>query len=147
MPYGDGTGPQGQGPMTGRGAGYCAGTNAPGFATTPGRGRGWGAGFGRGFGRGAGFRRGRGGWGQGGAFPAYPTQPYAAAPYTPEQEVNTLKAQASHKEEDAVRAEDVAKVVDAVKGKDPVAWAAQELQAIETLEVLPKILKGYKGQT
>ncbi|OQY34255.1 MAG: hypothetical protein B6I38_02575 [Anaerolineaceae bacterium 4572_5.1] len=95
MPYGDGTGPQGQGPMTGRGAGYCAGTNAPGFATTPGRGRGWGAGFGRGFGRGAGFRRGRGGWGQGGAFPAYPTQPYAAAPYTPEQEVNTLKAQAS----------------------------------------------------
>ncbi|NLG67487.1 MAG: DUF5320 domain-containing protein, partial [Actinobacteria bacterium] len=25
MPRGDGTGPEGMGPMTGRGAGYCAG--------------------------------------------------------------------------------------------------------------------------
>ena len=98
MPFGDKTGPQGQGPMTGRGAGYCSGTNAPGFAAAPGRGfgRGWGgAGFGRGFGRGAGFGRGRGGWGQGGIYPAYPAQPYASAPYTPEQEVSTLKAQST----------------------------------------------------
>ncbi len=97
MPFGDRTGPQGQGPMTGRGAGYCSGvTNAPGFATAPGRGFGrGGAGFGRGFGRGAGFGRGRGGWGQGGVYPAYPAQPYAPAPYTPEQEVSTLKAQAA----------------------------------------------------
>ena len=32
MPRGDGTGPAGMGPMTGRAAGYCAGFNAPGFA-------------------------------------------------------------------------------------------------------------------
>ena len=51
MPQGDRTGPNGQGPMTGRGAGYCAGFAAPGFMN---------AGFGRGFGRGMGFRRGFG---------------------------------------------------------------------------------------
>ena len=32
MPRGDGTGPMGAGPMTGRAAGYCAGYAAPGFA-------------------------------------------------------------------------------------------------------------------
>ena len=47
MPRGDGTGPSGQGPMTGRGMGYCAGFNAPGFMNP---------GFNRGFGRGRGFR-------------------------------------------------------------------------------------------
>lgn len=31
MPRGNGTGPLGMGPMTGRGAGYCAGFPAPGF--------------------------------------------------------------------------------------------------------------------
>ncbi len=46
MPRGDGTGPAGQGSMTGRGMGYCAGFNAPGFMNL---------GFGRGFGRGRGF--------------------------------------------------------------------------------------------
>ena len=38
MPYGDGTGPMGMGPRTGRGAGYCAGFNRPGFMS-PGFGR------------------------------------------------------------------------------------------------------------
>jgi len=32
MPGGDGTGPRGMGPMTGRAAGYCAGFPVPGFA-------------------------------------------------------------------------------------------------------------------
>ena len=32
MPFGDGTGPGGMGPMTGRGAGYCTGFARPGFA-------------------------------------------------------------------------------------------------------------------
>ncbi|MFH1079175.1 MAG: DUF5320 domain-containing protein [Pseudomonadota bacterium] len=32
MPRGDRTGPSGMGPMTGRGAGFCAGYNVPGFA-------------------------------------------------------------------------------------------------------------------
>jgi len=31
MPRGDGTGPAGMGPMTGRAAGYCAGYPVPGF--------------------------------------------------------------------------------------------------------------------
>ena len=54
MPGGDGTGPLGLGPMTGRAMGYCAGFNVPGFMN-PGFGlgmawrRGWGRGFGRGF--------------------------------------------------------------------------------------------------
>lgn len=50
MSRGDGTGPIGMGPMTGRGAGYCAGFRTPGsFSTLLGRGLG--------FGRGRGYRR------------------------------------------------------------------------------------------
>ncbi|MBN2052796.1 DUF5320 domain-containing protein [Candidatus Woesearchaeota archaeon] len=49
MPGGDGTGPLGQGPATGRGLGPCG----RGLA----RGRGFGRGQGRGFGRGFGFAR------------------------------------------------------------------------------------------
>ncbi len=57
MPFGDRTGPQGFGPRTGRGAGYCAGFGMPGsMSTVPG-----GAGFGFGHGGGLGwFGRGRG---------------------------------------------------------------------------------------
>ncbi|HDQ41957.1 MAG TPA: hypothetical protein ENN39_13150 [Desulfonatronum sp.] len=54
MPGFDGTGPRGQGPMTGGGFGYCAsGGYAQGVARGGGlgRGRGQGRGFGRGFGR------------------------------------------------------------------------------------------------
>jgi len=39
MPGGDGTGPQGMGPMTGRAAGYCAGYEDPGYANPVPRGR------------------------------------------------------------------------------------------------------------
>jgi hypothetical protein len=45
MPGGDGTGPAGMGPRSGRSAGYCAGYAAPGYANP-------GPGFGRGGGRG-----------------------------------------------------------------------------------------------
>ncbi len=55
MPFGDGTGPAGQGPMTGRGLGRCAGNDAPGYGN-----RFFGRGFGRGWGRGLGFGRGYG---------------------------------------------------------------------------------------
>jgi len=78
MPLGDGTGPLGFGPMTGRAAGYCAGYPVPGYLNpVPGRGWfgvgrggfpwGWGRGrfFGRGFGFGRGRGRGRGWWGFG----------------------------------------------------------------------------------
>jgi len=50
MPRGDRTGPQGEGPMTGKQLGYGAGYNSPGY--TKGSGRGAGLGF---FGRGRGF--------------------------------------------------------------------------------------------
>ena len=46
MPRGDGTGPMGMGPMTGRGMGYCTGYAMPVYKN---------AGFG--MGRGRGFRR------------------------------------------------------------------------------------------
>ena len=41
MPLGDGTGPAGLGPMTGRAAGFCAGFQVPGYMN-PGFGRGFG---------------------------------------------------------------------------------------------------------
>jgi hypothetical protein len=49
MPGGDGTGPAGMGPMTGRAVGYCAGYPVPGYMNPI-------------SGRGFGF--GRGGWGR-----------------------------------------------------------------------------------
>jgi len=52
MPWGDGTGPWGLGPMTGRGFGYCAGFPHPGFVVPFPRGGRW-------------FWRGRGVWGRG----------------------------------------------------------------------------------
>ena len=59
MPAGDRSGPAGMGPRTGRGMGYCAGWEAPGWAN-PGPGRGY---YGRG---GRGMRaRGWGGYGPG----------------------------------------------------------------------------------
>ncbi len=69
MPRGDGTGPVGAGPRSGRAAGFCAGYGAPGFPNTSpryGRGRGgaWGrAGWGRGATGPAGQGRGAVGWG------------------------------------------------------------------------------------
>ena len=56
MPYGDGTGPEGMGPLTGRGLGYCVDPDVAGIDNSGG-GR---AGYGRAFGRGAGRGRGRG---------------------------------------------------------------------------------------
>ena len=55
MPKGDKTGPEGEGPMTGRQQGYCSGNDNPGYAVS-------GGGLGRGFGRGlgGGFRKGFG---------------------------------------------------------------------------------------
>ena len=87
MPFGDRTGPIGQGPMTGRGAGYCAGYDVPGYAN-PG-----GFGFGRGRGRGRGFSRMHYGralaprWGWNAA-------PYAPAAPSKEEELDMLKGQA-----------------------------------------------------
>ena len=77
MPRGDRTGPWGQGPMTGRAAGYCAGYSVPGYMNlVPGFGRGQrrdrGRGFGRGWCKGFGKGHGRDWW----AFPPQYQQPY-----------------------------------------------------------------------
>ena len=61
MPGGDGTGPGGQGPTTGRGLGYCSGYNTPGYTKGPGMGMAWGRGRAAfGYGRGMAWGRGRG---------------------------------------------------------------------------------------
>jgi len=60
MPRGNGTGPNADGPQTGRAAGYCAGFGLPGYLNGTGRGRGAGGGFGRGGGFARGPGRGRG---------------------------------------------------------------------------------------
>ncbi|NMB46404.1 MAG: DUF5320 domain-containing protein [Firmicutes bacterium] len=85
MPKGDFTGPWGLGPMTGRGAGFCAGYPVPGYANPAGRGRG----FGRGRGRGWGYRQPMWGW-QGQMGPGYP---YGMPAYgnDPETEASALK--------------------------------------------------------
>jgi len=58
MPAGDRTGPLGMGPMSGRGAGKCAGFGTPGYMNPmPGRGSGMGVGRGRGFSGGGRGRR------------------------------------------------------------------------------------------
>ena len=98
MPRGDGTGPAGMGPMTGRAAGFCAGFGVPGYANPVG-GRGY-------WGRGGGFGRGRGfGWGRAGyGIPAWDAAGYPSAPYpapfaqapTPENELAELKQQADY---------------------------------------------------
>ncbi|BCW99491.1 MAG: hypothetical protein KatS3mg024_2318 [Armatimonadota bacterium] len=59
MPFRDGTGPLGEGPMTGRGLGPCSGNPVP---FVPGRGGFFGRGRGRGVGLGLGLGLGRG-WG------------------------------------------------------------------------------------
>lgn len=82
MPRGDGTGPMGLGPMTGRGAGFCAGFAVPGYMNPiPGY---WGFGFGRG----RGFRRmfyltGMPGWARFG----YPAYGVANVPVADEKEI------------------------------------------------------------
>ena len=70
MPFGDGTGPLGLGPMTGRAAGFCAGFGRPGF-TNPVPGYPFPYGYARavpawprwGWGLGCGFGRGWWRWG------------------------------------------------------------------------------------
>lgn len=119
MPFGDGTGPLGLGPMTGRAAGYCAGYPVPGFMNPlPGR---FFWGFGRGFfGRGRGFRRwyyltGLPGWYRyymglpawGGWINPYFGFPFTATVSDPSSEKEFLKKQAELLEEElkAIREE------------------------------------------
>ncbi len=84
MPRGNGTGPMGAGPMTGRGAGYCAGYDEPGFANPASR-----------LGMQRGFRGGGRGWRNmfyATGLPRWARWGYA--PPAPQQEVEALKEQA-----------------------------------------------------
>lgn len=101
MPAGDGTGPMGRGPRTGRGLGYCAGYGAPGYMNpAPGRGLGLGRGGGRGWGGGGrGWRHmyyatGLPGWARGGYAPGWGYGPYRGPVVSSEQEADWLKGQA-----------------------------------------------------
>ena len=91
MPRGDGTGPMGLGPMTGRAAGYCAGFATPGYLNPIGGRLGRGMGWGRG--------RGRHWWPRQ-LYPYHGALPYAQTPYeavpfmTSEQETEMLKQHA-----------------------------------------------------
>ncbi len=101
MPAGDGTGPMGMGPMTGRAAGYCAGYRIPGYNNPiTGRGFGWGLGGGRGFWGGRGWRRryyatGLPGWIRFGGYTAPYAYPGAYYKPDPEMEKQALKNQAN----------------------------------------------------
>ena len=107
MPRGDKTGPAGLGPMTGRGAGFCAGYPTPGYMN-PTPGTGW-YGYGRGWGRGPGRSRGRGrGWFAYGGYPDYGGPDYGGPGYgypyapdiTPKQEAKALREQAKAMQEE-----------------------------------------------
>lgn len=105
MPGGDRTGPLGEGPKTGRAAGFCTGYRMPGYMNPgvnnyPGgvfRGAGhggipWGGGRGRAWGGGRGFRRGRFPY----LNPDYTTFPEEQFPqeFSREDEIIQLKEQA-----------------------------------------------------
>ena len=99
MPGLDGTGPMGEGPMTGGGFGYCVSENMPryggygrGFARF---GRGGGRGYGRGFGRGFGRGYGRG-WGRAAAFGRAVPYPAYQQQIRPEDEMSMLKEDAGY---------------------------------------------------
>lgn len=109
MPGGDGTGPAGMGPMTGRAAGVCAGYGVPGYMNPVG-GRGyWGRGgnWGRGGGRGRrnwcyasglpGWARAESGWPAWGGTTAPRTAGVAFAPgLTAGKELDALRNQAKY---------------------------------------------------
>lgn len=105
MPRGDRTGPMGAGPMTGRGAGWCAGYNRPGYANPAPR-----------FGPGLGYRSGGRGWRNmyyATGLPGWAR--WGAAPPAPpaQQELADLKAQAGWL---ADRLEAIKKRIEALEG-------------------------------
>ena len=100
MPRGNRTGPTGEGPMTGRQAGYCAGYDMPGYANPAPR-----RGADRGRGRGGRGRRGWRHWFQATGLPGWQRFGYApnweapppsayASQMTEEQEAEHLRTQA-----------------------------------------------------
>jgi len=92
MPAGNGTGPMGMGPMTGRAAGCCAGYSVPGYMNPlPGRGFGRG-GWGR---RNRFYATGMPWWARAAAGSWGGCGPYGGPPAT-SQELDVLKARAEY---------------------------------------------------
>lgn len=124
MPRGDRTGPAGYGPMTGRGAGYCAGYPVPGCANPmPGGFRGRDRGFGfYGRGRGYGYRHqyyatGLPCW-------ARSTYPFQPAPhyydeYVPEDEAKALSREAEYLKQELQAIEERLNQLEEAKKEDP----------------------------
>jgi len=89
MPRGDGTGPLGQGPMTGRGAGLCAGYSTPGYANSwGGPGMRWRRSWPRGMGR---------GWGLTSYYRGFPASAgYVVDPPTGKAQLLALQSEAEY---------------------------------------------------
>ncbi len=126
MPRGDGTGPGGMGPMTGRAVGYCAGYPVPGYMNQiPGRGFvGRGASGGRGGGRGRRnwyYATGQPGWARaasglpawGGAVPYY-----GPVEMAPEQEAEALKKESEYLKQELDEIQERIKTLEKVAAKD-----------------------------
>ena len=88
MPRGDRTGPEGRGRFTGRGLGYCAGYEEPGYTA----GSGW-------FGRGGRGGRGRRFWGRGRGWGFFGPGPGAYGGAEPVDEKNLLEEEKSYLEQ------------------------------------------------
>jgi hypothetical protein len=106
MPRGDGTGPAGMGPMTGRATGFCAGYPVPGYMNPVGGRRywAWGRGGGRGW-RNRYYATGLPGWARASyGYPAWGPEVGSYLPYPgpvahatmPERELEGLKQQAQY---------------------------------------------------
>ncbi|HUU03459.1 MAG TPA: DUF5320 domain-containing protein [Myxococcota bacterium] len=93
MPGGDRTGPMGQGPRTGRAAGYCAGYDRPGYVNGYGGGYGWGHGRGHRWGRG--YDRGV----VQAPYPAWGAPPWGAYAPSTKDELEMLKGEHEHLEQ------------------------------------------------
>ncbi len=128
MPRGDRRGPAGFGPMTGRGAGFCAGYSVPGYMNPVGgrgfAGRGFG-GRGRGFGfygRGRGFRHQFYGTGMpywaGEAYQYRPTPDYYEG-LSPESEVDALSREAEFLKQELGAIEDRLSQLENVEKQNP----------------------------
>lgn len=120
MPSGDRTGPEGYGPRSGRGFGYCNGYDSPGYTKgIPRGGRGFRQRYGRGYGRG--FGRGRGFGYHGIDYQDYPTQ-YPSEPYhavNKDEEKNYLKQAIDHLESELLSLKDRLKQLGKNKEETP----------------------------
>ena len=120
MPAGDGTGPMGMGPRTGRAAGFCGGYEMPGYANAV-AGRGWGRGGWSGGWGGRGWRHrnwyyatGVPGWARGGYAPSWAYGPYAGPPPA-EEEVDVLRREAEWLQQ---RLEEIGRRIESLAGEE-----------------------------